>query len=39
MILEYYSFRGALKGWFWNNLLWILRIQIKTSEFKDKFGG
>ena len=38
MILEYYSFRGALKGWFRNNLLWILRIQIKTSEFEDKFG-
>ena len=39
MILEYYSFRGALKGWFRNNLLWILCIQIKTSEFNDKFGG
>lgn len=38
MILEYYSFRGALKGWLWNNLLWILLIQIKTSEFEDKFG-
>jgi hypothetical protein len=39
MILEYYSFRGALKGWFRNNLLWILHIQTKTSEFADKFGG
>ena len=39
MILEYYSFRGALNGLFRNNLLWIMCIQIKTSEFKDKFGG
>jgi hypothetical protein len=39
MILEYYSFRGVLNGLFRNNLLWILRIHIKTSEFEEKFGG